>query len=448
MKFSTLWLTLIVAGLSGCQALSPKDHRPSMDAAIASQSHWNSLPQGQASTSLYELVPLPQLTPLIQTSLSNNPDLAQTRLTLSILYANRRQSLGARLPTVDLNLQGQDQESADTSYQAGITVGWELDIWGKLTDADAAARLDSAAGAADLQGARDLLAANVIRGYLQLALQQQLMNVERRRLTVLEQNEALILSRYARGLGSLYELDNARSNTAASRATLTTVGEQLAQAQRNLRQLLGDRDADLPTPEAFPDVMLPLAKFPEQDLGRRPDLISAYLGTQAASKRASVAYKSMLPSLSISATLADQGANLSDSLFASPVWSLLGQLTAPLYRGGQLKAAADIAELTAEQQYWSYRSTLLDAVLEVDAALSKERQLTLSQQHLADAVTSAKRSSASYQQRYRQGLVTMQDLLSIQQQQFDRESQWITETYNRLVNRVDLGLALGLGVQS
>ncbi|BDY05161.1 TolC family protein [Ferrimonas sp. YFM] len=447
MKFSPLWLSLALVGLSGCQALNPTDYAAPMDEAVTVQGDWQTQTQGSTATRLTELVPIAELTPLIRTSLEHNPDLAQTQLTLEILYATRQQSLGARLPSVDLSFSGEDKESASSSYSAGITVGWELDIWGKLADKDRAARLDVAAGSADLQGARDLLAANVMRSYLRLAQQQQLLNVEQSRLKVLEQNEALILSRYRRGLDNLYELDNARSNSAASRSNVTTYEEQLKEEQRTLRKLLGDRNAELPAPSHFPDVTLPLASLPEQDLSRRPDLRSAYLSTQAASERAAVAYKEMLPSLSLSATLSDQDPSFQDALFASPVWSLLGQLTAPLYRGGQLKAAAEIAELQAEQSYWTYRSTLLDAVLEVDAALSKEQQLTQSQGHLQDAVDNARRSSASYEKRYRQGLVTIQELLTVQQQQYDRESQLITATYNRLANRVDLGLALGLGVQ-
>ncbi|MDO6804998.1 TolC family protein, partial [Wenyingzhuangia sp. 1_MG-2023] len=121
---------------------------------------------------------------------------------------------------------------------------------------------------------------------------------------------------------------------------------QLAAAKRSLRTLLGrvtdtaEDDAEVPIPADYPAVLLPLVELPEQTLARRPDLQAAWQALQAADLRTQVAYKDMLPSLSISAALSDTATSPSSSLLTDPVWSLLGQLTAPLFRGGELKAAA------------------------------------------------------------------------------------------------------------
>ena len=117
-----------------------------------------------------------------------------------------------------------------------------------------------------------------------------------------------------------------------------------------------------------------------------------------------------------------------------------------MFEGGKLRAQADIATLTAEKAYWSYKETLLTAVNEVNNALGQEQSLSRQQNHIHDALTSANRSFANYQTKYRQGLVNIIDLLSVQQQTFDLEAQLTQLIYNRLVNRIDLGLALGLGI--
>ena len=152
--------------------------------------------------------------------------------------------------------------------------------------------------------------------------------------------------------------------------------------------------------------MQPLADLPNQDLSRRPDLQSAYYNIYAEQYRASAAYKALLPSINLSAQLTG------DALFNSPAWTLLGQLTAPLFEGGKLRAQADIATLTAEKAYWSYKETLLTAVNEVNNALGQEQSLSRQQNHIHDALTSANRSFANYQTKYRQGLVNIIDLLS------------------------------------
>jgi outer membrane protein TolC len=193
-------------------------------------------------------------------------------------------------------------------------------------------------------------------------------------------------------------------------------------------------------------VITPLVEIPPQDLARRPDLQQAYAEILAAEHQTKAAYKALLPSLSLQAGLSGSGEALHDALFASPVWGLLGQLTQPLFHGGRLKAEAEKTALTAEQKYWAYRETLLNAVIEVENALSLEKSLQKRQHHIQTAYESARISQQLYMQQYRQGLTTFLDLLTIQKQSFDLEAELTQVTYQRLSNRITLGLALGLGV--
>ncbi|WP_339390048.1 TolC family protein, partial [Vibrio neptunius] len=75
-----------------------------------------------------------------------------------------------------------------------------------LADSSEAARKDVAASQASLQSAKDLLTANIMRNWLEISVNQQLLDIELRRLDVLENNEVLVLERYQVGLGSLEDL--------------------------------------------------------------------------------------------------------------------------------------------------------------------------------------------------------------------------------------------------
>lgn len=194
-------------------------------------------------------------------------------------------------------------------------------------------------------------------------------------------------------------------------------------------------------------MLLPLTDLPEQTLQRRPDLKAAYLAIEAAGFRTQVAYKDMLPTLRLEAALTDGGPSLSDALLRDPVWSLLGQLSAPLFRGGELRAAAQAAELTTAQRYQAFRETLLTAVQEVEDAIDQETSLARQQDHLQEALASARRTLDQYRQKYRTGLVSLLDLLEVQQQLYDLQAQLDDLTYQRLDNRIGLGLALGLGTK-
>ncbi|HEC73693.1 MAG TPA: TolC family protein, partial [Methylophaga aminisulfidivorans] len=184
-----------------------------------------------------------------------------------------------------------------------------------------------------------------------------------------------------------------------------------------------------------------------QTLARRPDLQAAYLAIEANQYRTEVAYKQLLPSLDITAALQDAASSPNSALMVSPLWSLLGQLTAPIYQGGELRAAAKEAELNEAYSYQSYRDTLLTAINEVEQYLSLETNLASREQHIATALQSAQNSLAQYQKSYRTGLVDILDLLTVQQQTYNLEASLDNLVYLRLINRINLGLALGLGTQ-
>lgn len=400
---------------------------------------------------LTDLVDIPELQIFIKQALKNNPSLQQSVVALNIAYAQQGIIAADRLPSVHADFTGTAQEYADNVYSTEVTVSWELDIWQKLADSNNAAKKDIASLQVSLQGAQNLLAANIMRIWLGITLTQQFVDIETQRLTILENNEILILERYRVGLGRLEELDNAKTSSASSRATLVDYNEQLAKNKRSLIVFSGQwtkADTLLDIPSKFPNVLNPINMMAEQNLAHRPDLQSAFYNIEAESLRTDAAYKAMLPSISLSASLSDIAESPSEALLTSPLWSVLGQISAPLFQGGKLKAQAEVAELSTEKSYWFYQDTLLIAVNEVENAMGQEQSLERQQQHLSDALESAQRSFVSYEEQYRQGLVDIFDLLTVQQKTYDLEAQLSQTIYNRLVNRIDLGLALGLGVSS
>ncbi len=402
-------------------------------------------------TELTDLISVPELESYLDIAFSNSPSLQQSVIALKIAYAQQGVTVAEQLPTASASFSGQSKQDTDDSYTGEVTVSWELDLWQKLADSSEAARKDIAASQASLQSAKNLLAANIMRNWLEISANQQLLDIERRRLEVLENNELLVLERYQVGLGSLEDLDNAKTSTASTRATVAEYEERLEKSKRSLQLLTGQWQSELEQPEVamtFPKVVNPLDSLAEQNMAGRPDLQQAFYNIEAESLRTDAAYKAMLPSFSLTASLTDIAQSPSEALFTDPLWGLLGQLSAPLFQGGKLKSQAEIAELTTEQSYWTYQETLLTAINEVENAVGQEYSLEKQQLHLNQAFASSKRSFVSYEEKYRKGLVDIFDLLTVQQQTYDTESQLVNATYQRLLNRIDLGLALGLGVSS
>ncbi|RYV04188.1 RND transporter [Shewanella sp. OPT22] len=402
--------------------------------------------QAQHVSLLTDIISAPELTRLIQTGLEHNPSVQQAKLAVQIAQKSQTSVNSAFWPQANVSLQGNKTESSDESYNANLTVSWEADIWGKNWDSATKAQLNTKNQIFAEQYSKDLLAASIMRSWLQLIQQRQLIEIEANNVSILQQNEATILERYRKGLGSLEDLDTARSSTQSAHATLAQYEESYQQVLRSLHSTLGGKTLTAMPMTNFPEVLTPLAALPQQDLARRPDLRQAFINVQTAELDVDIAYKSMLPSLSLEASLADAGSSVSDALFTSGVWSVLGRLSAPLFQGGRLKAQAEINELVAEQKYWAYQQTLLTAVQEVENALGQEASLAKQQQHIEASLASARRSTQSYQEKYRQGLLSFIDLMTVQRQAFSLETQLTNLTYQRLNNRITLGLALGLGV--
>lgn len=402
----------------------------------------------QKATVLKELISDPELDSLITEALQANPNVQQTALTLKILSAQRRQATASRLPWAEFDVSADKEEGEEESYSGALSISWEVDLWKKLADSERAAVMDEAEQQALLDAARASLTAEVMTQWLGLISDQHIIDIEKQRLENLTKNELYILQRYRSGIGTLEDLDSARSSTAVSKASLVEYQESLAQRQRTLKTILGRiSTSNLTVKAAYPEVITPLADLPEQTLQRRPDLQAAYSAIKAADLRTSVAYKDLLPSISLEAALEDIGDSAQAMLLSDPLWTLLGQLTAPLFQGGNLKAEAEIAELETAQTYEAYRETLLEAVSEVENAISLEQSLARQQKHITSALASARNSLERYQESYRSGLVDILDLLTVQEKTFDLASQLDNLIYERLVNRIDLGLALGLGVE-
>lgn len=406
---------------------------------------WQNFPQQTDVAYLNDLIDTDMFDGLLQTAMQSNPSLQQTLLTLQIRQSQLTQASAEKRPVISSGFSALNSRDSEASFGADLSVSWQADLWGKLADNERAAELDITEQNLLYQSARDTLAAEVMQVWLTLIAQQRAIDIEQQRNDSLQQTESFILQRYRQGLGTLEDLDSARSAVATSSASIESLTEDFRQQYIQLKTLIGQVDnPQFELPEDYPQVVIPEIDLPQQSLNRRPDLLAAYAAIQAASARTEVAYKDLLPSLNLQAVLEDVGSSPRASLFTAPVWSLLGQLTAPLYQGGQLRAAAEVSELDTAIAYQQYRDTLLNAVTEIEQALSQEQALVKRQQHIETALASAENNLQQYQANYRSGLFTILDLLTVQQQTYDLQAQLDDLIYQRLLNRISLGLALGL----
>lgn len=414
--------------------------------------------QDQGVGRLDDLINSAELEMLVKDALANNPSLKQTMLSVQSAMVDLKLANADRLPAVDAGLQAaREEDNSDTDYKGSLSVSWQADLWGRYADASAAAVEDVTSQRLLYQGARDTLATEVMSAWLNLINLKRNLTIEQARLRTFEVNKDVVLGRYRKGLGSLEDLDSILTAVESSRASVESYQENFAQQRRALQTLLGKPTANnisaaTPNtgaiPDDYPDVLKPLVSLPEVSLQRRPDLQAAYSSIIAESLRTEVAYKDLLPSVNLQAALTDIATSPAEALLTDPVWSLLGQLTAPLFQGGALQGAVDKQKLSTAKAYEAYRESLLTAVEEVSNALSQEQSLTIQQGHVEAALKSSENTLEQYLRKYRTGAVTILDLLSVQRSNYDLQNQLNTLIFDRLNNRITLALALGLGVDT
>lgn len=441
-------LTLIL--LPACGSLIPQSQHYSTQIQndISQIEDWRSLSNSSDIVYLNDLFNDSAVDTLLKRAFAHNPSFQQTVLALDIKRAQLKQTTASQRPKISADLSSTKKENADINYNSSLTVSWQVDLWGKLKDSTNAAEFDLAEQEMLVQSARDSLGADILRSWLELIYLKRDVAIQERRIATLEKNEIFILQRYRSGLGLSADLDSAQLSTKIAHATLTANQQEFSQKSRNLNLLIGQLSKMMITiPNEYPNVVIAAANLPEQTLGQRPDLKASYLAILASESRTAVAYKDLLPSFNLQMMLENTASTVRDSLFVSPLWSLLGQLTAPLYQGGELQAKADIAEIETAIAYQAYKEKLLTAVIEIENYSEQEQSLQIQLVHLKKAKQRADNNLKNYQKSYRTGLVSMLDLLTVQQQTFDVDAQINDTIFSLLSNRINLGLALALEIK-
>ena len=154
------------------------------------------------------------------------------------------------------------------------------------------------------------------------------------------------------------------------------------------------------------------AGLPSDLLERRPDMQEAYYQVMAANAEIGVAQAMRFPSIALTAN----GGTLSDDvsrLFGSKsyLWSVAGNLTGPVFQFGANKRRVQIAREKHRESVLNYEQCYLQALREVEDALTAVNTYRAQIEAMKTLVRSAERADTVAMQRYRGGLTDYLDVL-------------------------------------
>ncbi|UTW10743.1 efflux transporter outer membrane subunit [Marinobacterium rhizophilum] len=391
----------------------------------------------------------PVLEALVTEALSASYGLAEQRALVRQAEQSLVVAAAPLYPELQLELDaarsGQGSGNAASQFDAGLNLGWELDVWGKLSDSARQASLTLAARQADLASARLGLVSDLAAAWFELQAVEQRQALFSRRLSNLEQNLEIIESGYRLGLGSALDVYLARNDVQSEQARVEAQRQLRIEAVQALQLLLGRYpDGRWQALSGLPVLDAPLpAGVPGTLLRRRPDLTSAWMELLAADAARALAHKQRFPALTISAALGDSASRLPELLSGSLAWSLAGGLTQPLFNAGRLKAGEAQAQARVEQLEQQYLGQVFSAFAEVEAALSRASALQQQYEQYLQAERNALLAEELAFAQYRRGLVEYSTVLEAQRRSLDAQTTVIGLRADLLTNRVALYRALG-----
>lgn len=450
-------LTALLALLAGC-AQSPRQHAtpvelPSTWHAATPQGNW---PDPHWWTGFQAA----ELDRLIELALADSPDvrIAEQRVRAAELAVQQAGTslfpslgLGASTGSRRSEAPGSSGAVRSESSSAALNIGYEVDLWGRLSAGVRGAEASLDGVRFDQASVRLTLTTGVANAYFQQLSLVDRLEIAQQNLQLAERLMAVVETRARYGSASALDVSRQRTTVLSQRAALLPLQTQLRQTRHALALLVGKLPGELVLQGDRIDRLSPPAigvDVPGAVLSRRPDLARAEADLRAADAQVDAARAALLPTLQLSA-----GGSLATSTLLSlsdptRVLSLTGSLAQNLFDGGKLRRQVDIGEVGVQQSWQAYRKALLTAVKEVeDALVNVERQgaQELNQSAVRDE---AQRSLQLSEQRYKAGAAGLSDVLDAQRTYFGAQDQLAQIRLSRLSASVDLIKALGGGWQA
>jgi NodT family efflux transporter outer membrane factor (OMF) lipoprotein len=338
--------------------------------------------------------------------------------TARALYEASRSAL---LPTISASFGGTRSETPSSttssdrssrpvnSLNLTAAASWEIDLWGRLSQARTGAQATFQASADDLAAVRLSAQALLVQTYLSLRTADAQLSLLARSEAAYQQSLALTQVRYDGGVAARTDVLQAQTQLKSAQAQSADLTAQRAQLEHAIAVLLGvapaslalESNASLPSVPEVPQML------PASLLQRRPDIAAAQQRVAAAHAQIGVADAAFFPDLTLSANAGFRGSSLAN-LFSAPnlLWSLGPTLTQAISDGGQRKLASAQATAAADQATSAYRQAVLTALQEVEDNLALAQRLQQEAQWQSEALQAAQTNLDITLEQYRAGTVS------------------------------------------
>lgn len=388
---------------------------------------------------------------LVNQALQNNFSLLAYRERIQQAAALAKEAGAGLFPSLTVNASAshtradQDTNSTTDTLQLGLSLSYELDLWGRLNAKDTAAELDRLSAEADLEAATMSLVGQLAGIWYQLGAASEQTDLLQKQQQVNTTGLDLVKLRFGAGQVSIADMlqqqqliEETNGELAKQKAVMRVLENQLAVlcgvAPTLFSLPIQPRLVELPS--------LPDTGVVADMLKNRPDIRSSYLALQSANSDLAAAIAATYPRLSFGGDLTTSASRVRD-LFDNWLATLAASLVAPLWDSGLRQAEVDRNLAVTREKLNSYSESLLTAVSEVENALIREQEQRHFLSSLQLQLDLASQTVSTLKERYKQGTIDYQRILSALLSQQNLQRSIVTAREQLIGYRIDLYLALG-----
>lgn len=405
-----------------------------------------------ASLSWRELFTDSQLQSLIEHALQSNTDLLSARQRIKEAEAALLSAKLSYLPSFMLTPQGGvssfDKSKGSWTYTAVASASWEIDIFGKLTNAKRRAKALYLQSAEYEQAVSTSLIANVANLYYTLLMLDEQYRISEETAVNWQNSVRIMRAMMAAGMTNEASVSQSEANCRQVEASLLDLKQQIKEVENSLSILLGDVPGTIERGrlegQVFPEELT--VGVPVQLLARRPDVKSAELSLASAFYSTNAARSAFYPSITLGGTAG--WTNSAGSMIINPgklLLSAVGSLTQPLFNKGLNVAQLKIAKAQQEEAKLAFRQALLNAGSEVNNALTQVQTARGKTALRTGQINSLENAVRSTQLLMQHGTSTYLEVLTAQQSLLSAQLTQVADRFDEIQGIINLYQALGGG---
>lgn len=395
-----------------------------------------------------------KLQALIDTALARNVDYRTIQLKVEQAEAAMIPAKLAYLPSIALSPQGGFNYTAlnggvtTQTYTAPATASWEIDFFGKLTNAKRKAKATLEQTRDYEQAVKTQLIAGVATTYYSLLMLDAQLEIAQE--TENNWSETVKTARAMKKAGMMNEAGLAQTEATYYNicTTVLTLKESVNEAQNTLCLLLAQ------TPQYIERGSLSEAVLPENIslgvpvsvLSRRPDVRAAEHELEGAFYDTNKARASFYPQISLSGTAG--WTNSIGGAIVNPgefIGSALLSILQPIFNKGALVANLKIMKANQEIAYLNFQQSILKAGSEVNLALDKYQTAKAKSDFYLKQVNTLEVAANSTKLLMKYGNTTYLEVLTAQTTLLNAQLNQVSNKFVEIQSMIELYRALGGG---